>query len=595
MALESGSYINDLVTTNPTGADPKSAGDDHLRLLKTVLKNCFPGFTGSILVTGTDGGSANAYTVTPAVALPAYSTRVIVIFSPTVQNTGASTINISGLGTKSIVSVSNAALVSGDLVVGTVYAAAYDGTSFRLLSITKNYVDQLAFSSALPAQPGGTPRYELTSVGGSAAWQLAGYLERRAITGASTITKDDAGDLVEITSGTFTLAFDPVATLTDKASGLIYNSGSGEVTLDPSGAETIDTLTSFVMYPGELRRWYVNGSGIRTLVLKRFYMSKTTSGNFVDPPGYTALDLDGVGASGGAGSGRRGAAATSRSGGAPGGAPARVVRRLYGRVPGTVTAYTVGAAGVGGAAVTVNSTNGNNGTAGGNTTFGSVFTAFGGAGGRGGDAGGGTAISSGSGSVSSGTSTNGGAAVGGEPSTPFAGSAQQVSSNFTNDNIGEGGGGVPNGVSGDGGCSEYGGAGSGFADITTTTQRSGGSSIYGVPAGGQGAWVTNTDTFPATGGAAGARGSYTAGGGAAGGTSGASPTAGAAGAAATSDNEVGGSGGGGGSSRTAAAGAGGDGGAPGGAPGGGGASENGFNSGAGGNGAAGRLIFIGVI
>lgn len=43
MGLESGTYVDDLVTTNPVGAsDPKSQGDDHLRLIKSVLKNTFP-------------------------------------------------------------------------------------------------------------------------------------------------------------------------------------------------------------------------------------------------------------------------------------------------------------------------------------------------------------------------------------------------------------------------------------------------------------------------------------------------------------------------------------------------------------------------
>lgn len=37
MALETASTIADLVTTNPTSGDPKSQGDDHIRLIKTVL------------------------------------------------------------------------------------------------------------------------------------------------------------------------------------------------------------------------------------------------------------------------------------------------------------------------------------------------------------------------------------------------------------------------------------------------------------------------------------------------------------------------------------------------------------------------------
>ena len=42
MALESASFINGLVSTNPTGSDSISQGDDHLRLLKTVLKASLP-------------------------------------------------------------------------------------------------------------------------------------------------------------------------------------------------------------------------------------------------------------------------------------------------------------------------------------------------------------------------------------------------------------------------------------------------------------------------------------------------------------------------------------------------------------------------
>lgn len=54
MGLESATYIGDLITTNPTSADFRSQGDDHLRLLKTVLKNSFPGLTaGPLIPSGT--------------------------------------------------------------------------------------------------------------------------------------------------------------------------------------------------------------------------------------------------------------------------------------------------------------------------------------------------------------------------------------------------------------------------------------------------------------------------------------------------------------------------------------------------------------
>lgn len=42
MALETGTTIDELVATNPTASDPAGQGDDHLRLIKAVLKNSFP-------------------------------------------------------------------------------------------------------------------------------------------------------------------------------------------------------------------------------------------------------------------------------------------------------------------------------------------------------------------------------------------------------------------------------------------------------------------------------------------------------------------------------------------------------------------------
>lgn len=51
MALETGTLVSDLVATNPTGSDAKSQGDDHIRLIKTVLK------TDVVTIAGTHAGS----------------------------------------------------------------------------------------------------------------------------------------------------------------------------------------------------------------------------------------------------------------------------------------------------------------------------------------------------------------------------------------------------------------------------------------------------------------------------------------------------------------------------------------------------------
>lgn len=48
MGLESATYIAELTVTNPIGAsDPKSQGDDHLRLIKKTITNTFGAFVGT--------------------------------------------------------------------------------------------------------------------------------------------------------------------------------------------------------------------------------------------------------------------------------------------------------------------------------------------------------------------------------------------------------------------------------------------------------------------------------------------------------------------------------------------------------------------
>ena len=54
MGLETATYINSLVATNPVANDPKNQGDDHIRLLKSALKNTFPNIGGAVTVAATE-------------------------------------------------------------------------------------------------------------------------------------------------------------------------------------------------------------------------------------------------------------------------------------------------------------------------------------------------------------------------------------------------------------------------------------------------------------------------------------------------------------------------------------------------------------
>ena len=54
MAKENATYISQLVDTNPVASDSVSVGDDHLRMLKTVLKTQFSGLTGTTAISATE-------------------------------------------------------------------------------------------------------------------------------------------------------------------------------------------------------------------------------------------------------------------------------------------------------------------------------------------------------------------------------------------------------------------------------------------------------------------------------------------------------------------------------------------------------------
>lgn len=82
---------------------------------------------------GTVGGTGNAITLTPSPAISGYTTGGIYIFLAANNNSGATTINVSGQGAKTI-QHNGAALVGGEIETGKTYALVYDGTNMQMLS-----------------------------------------------------------------------------------------------------------------------------------------------------------------------------------------------------------------------------------------------------------------------------------------------------------------------------------------------------------------------------------------------------------------------------------------------------------------------------
>jgi len=62
MAVESADWVTQLVNTNPVVGDPVGEGDDHLRMLKVVLKNSFPSTSTTAIVPNMSGQTGKVLT-----------------------------------------------------------------------------------------------------------------------------------------------------------------------------------------------------------------------------------------------------------------------------------------------------------------------------------------------------------------------------------------------------------------------------------------------------------------------------------------------------------------------------------------------------
>lgn len=152
MALETATYISDLVSTNPTASDGISQGDDHLRLLKSTLKTTFPNVSGAVTPTHTelnyvDGVTSAIQTQLDAkapLASPTFTGNVTLPSTTSVGNVSSTELGYLDGVTSAIQTQLNAKANTSSL--GTA-AALNVGTS-------ANNVVQLDGSGKLPAVDG---------------------------------------------------------------------------------------------------------------------------------------------------------------------------------------------------------------------------------------------------------------------------------------------------------------------------------------------------------------------------------------------------------------------------------------------------------
>lgn len=120
--------------TNITASNITASGISTLTSLTSpsIYKSTIKSSVSEVLTTA---GGTTAYTLTPSVAIASYVTGAEFNIKMNATNTGASTINISGLGAKSLTKGGATALASGDLLIDALYKITYDGTQFQVSGI----------------------------------------------------------------------------------------------------------------------------------------------------------------------------------------------------------------------------------------------------------------------------------------------------------------------------------------------------------------------------------------------------------------------------------------------------------------------------
>jgi hypothetical protein len=203
---------------------------------------------------GTDSGAANAYVVTASTQIVSLFDGLTIRFKASASNTGASTINVNGLGAKSIVRPTGSALAAGDVLSGQFAEVAYSSTN-------DNW--QLALSAT-----GATP----ASFSGTAAGTID-LLTGNSIASASTVNLNSAtGNLVHVTGTTtinaVTLTRGPRWVVFDGQLTLTHNATTNNL---PGGSNILTQAGDRAMYWSDGTTVYcidyVRGPGMGAAIL----------------------------------------------------------------------------------------------------------------------------------------------------------------------------------------------------------------------------------------------------------------------------------------------------------------------------------------
>ncbi len=173
--------------------------NDNCALLLTAgnFTELIANLQNSAYIYSAGGGSANTQTVTLDPVPAAYTTGLLVIFKAAATNTSTTTLNVNGLGAKTIKKIDGATnLAAGDILVGTTVAVIYDGTNFQMVSTLGNIGISQNGSEIFGVDSSGTDAYAITLVPAPTAYttgMVVNFTAGTLNTGAATLNVNGLG------------------------------------------------------------------------------------------------------------------------------------------------------------------------------------------------------------------------------------------------------------------------------------------------------------------------------------------------------------------------------------------------------------------
>jgi hypothetical protein len=204
-----------------------------------------------------------------------------------------------GAGTGSVTSVAGTGTANGLTLSGTVTSSGnltLSGTSYTANNVLLGNGTS-AFQTVAPGSSGNV----LTSDGTTwiSAAPSGGTITIDNKTGAYTVISSDNGKVINCTANTFTVSLTAAASLGAGFNVSIWNTGTGTITIDPAGSETVDGTTTRVLRPGEGTQIICTGTNWQTGNKKtmRGYAENISSTTRPTASGTTSLALLGGSAS----------------------------------------------------------------------------------------------------------------------------------------------------------------------------------------------------------------------------------------------------------------------------------------------------------